>query len=218
MITKVIQEYIEALIPDRDPRIVEIEEFAKEHGVPIMELVGIEALLQQLRIIQPQRILEVGTAIGYSAIRMAEAVPNASIVTIEKDTERFEQAVANIKKFELSERITVLLGDANELTAEAEKHAPYDVVFIDAAKGQYQRFFENYGKMLKPKGVMISDNILFKGYVADDSGVGTRRLASLIRKIRSYNEFLMHHEEYTTAILPVGDGIAISVKKDKEHR
>ncbi|WP_062234252.1 O-methyltransferase [Fictibacillus sp. FJAT-27399] len=218
MITKEVQDYIEELIPDRDPRIVEIEEYAKEHSVPIMELVGIEALLQHLRIIQPKKILEVGTAIGYSAIRMAEAVPDASIVTIEKDPERYELAVANIKELGFTDRITVLLGDANELAAEAEKHAPFDVVFIDAAKGQYQRFFENYGRQLRPKGIMISDNILFKGYVADDSEVGTRRLASLVRKIRSYNEFLMNNEEYTTAILPVGDGLAISMKKDKEQR
>ncbi|WHY70667.1 O-methyltransferase [Fictibacillus enclensis] len=218
MISQEVQNYIEQLIPSRDIRIQKIEEYAKEHGVPIMELVGIEVLLQQLRMIQPQKILEVGTAIGYSAIRMAEALPDVSIVTIERDPERYELALQNIKEFDLSERIEVLFGDANELVAEAGKKAPYDVVFIDAAKGQYQRFFESYGEFLRPEGIIFSDNILFKGYVTGDVHPGTRRLASLVRKIRSYNEFLMNHNGYTTAILPVGDGLGISIKKDNQQR
>ncbi|MDN4526291.1 O-methyltransferase [Fictibacillus fluitans] len=218
MISQEVQNYIEQLIPKRDIRIQKIEEYAKEHGVPIMELVGIEVLLQQLRMIKPERILEVGTAIGYSAIRMAETLPAASIVTIERDTERYKQALHNIKEFDLADRIEVLFGDANELVPEAGKKGPYDVIFIDAAKGQYQRFFESYGEFLRRGGIIFSDNILFKGYVADDAPKGTRRLTSLIRKIRSYNEYLMNHTGYTTAILPVGDGLGISIKKDNEQR
>lgn len=213
MISKDVEDYIEELIPDRDPQIMELEEYAREHEVPIMELVGIEAMLQQLRIIQPKKILEIGTAIGYSAIRMAQALPDATIVTIEKDEERYEVAVANIEKMQLSNRITVLLGDANELKDETEKFAPYDLIFIDAAKGQYRRFFDHYGNQLRSNGIILSDNILFKGFVANDSEVRTRRMKQMIRKIRSYNEFLMNHEEYQTAILPVGDGLAISIKK-----
>nr|WP_285839899.1 O-methyltransferase [Alkalihalophilus marmarensis] len=191
---------------------MEMEAYAKEYQVPIMDLVGMESLLWQLKLIKPERILEVGAAIGYSAIRMAQELPNATIVTIERDEVRYKEALANIDKNELSDRIEVRFGDALDLAQILESEPLFDVLFIDAAKGQYQRFLDLYGKMVKPNGVVFSDNVLFRGLVAEDE-IEEKRLRSIARKLRTYNEWLMQHPDYDTRILPVGDGLAISIKK-----
>lgn len=209
-----VEQYVENLIPKRTELVEEMENYAKEHLVPIMELIGIEALLQILRLHQPAHILEIGTAIGYSAIRMAEALPNAKIVTVERNEDRYKQAQLFINRAEKKEQIKTLFGDALELQADIEQNGPYDAVFIDAAKGQYQRFFEHYAPLVNKKGIIISDNILFKGHVGTDlSQIETRRKRSLIKKIDAYNVWLMKHPDFQTTILPIGDGIAISIKR-----
>ncbi|WEG19025.1 O-methyltransferase [Alkalihalophilus pseudofirmus] len=212
MINNQVENYLKSLVPNRTQLVMEMETYAKEHQVPIMDLVGMESLLWQLKLIQPERILEVGAAIGYSAIRMAQELPNATIITIERDEVRYKQAVANIEKNELSDRIEVRFGDALDLAQILESEPLFDVLFIDAAKGQYQRFLDLYGKMIKPNGVVFSDNVLFRGLVAEDE-IEEKRLRSIARKLRTYNEWLMQHPDYDTRILPVGDGLAISIKK-----
>lgn len=207
-----VTAYIESLVPDREPAIVEIEKFAKEHGVPIMELVGMEAMLQFLRLVQPKSILEVGTAIGYSAIRMAKALPDVRIITIERDKIRYDKAIENIDKMQLQEQITVIFGDALETGDQVGGYGPFDCIFIDAAKGQYTRFFELYSPMLSQNGVVFSDNILFRGLVAEKI-IENRRHKGLVEKIKGYNKWLMNHTEFDTTILTVGDGIAISRKR-----
>ena len=207
-----VTEYIESLVPEREPAIVEIEKYAHEHGVPIMELVGIEAMLQFLRLVGPKTILEVGTAIGYSAIRMVKALSDVHIVTIERDKIRYDKAIENIEKMQLQERITVIFGDALETGEQVQQYGPFDSIFIDAAKGQYTRFFELYSPMLTQNGVVFSDNILFRGLVAKDN-VEDRRHRSLVEKIKGYNKWLMTHPDFDTTILTVGDGIAISPKR-----
>ncbi|WP_026676393.1 O-methyltransferase [Fictibacillus gelatini] len=215
MVKTDVERYIEQLIPKRGALIEEMEEYAKNNGVPIMDIVGIEALLQVLRLYHPKKILEVGTAIGYSAIRMALCLPDSIIWTIERDEERYDLALANIKKAGLDGRIEVLYGDATDLVDEVAEKGPFDFIFIDAAKGQYERYFENYGNALGDKGVIVSDNVLFKGYVANDENLESRRMRSLVKKIRNYNDFIMKHPGFVTTILPVGDGMAISIKKEK---
>lgn len=212
VINNQVENYLKSLVPNRTQLVMEMETYAKEHQVPIMDLVGMESLLWQLKLIQPERILEVGAAIGYSAIRMAQELPNATIITIERDEVRYKQAVANIEKNELSDRIEVRFGDALDLAQILESEPLFDVLFIDAAKGQYQRFLDLYGKMIKPNGVVFSDNVLFRGLVAEDE-IEEKRLRSIARKLRTYNEWLMQHPDYDTRILPVGDGLAISIKK-----
>lgn len=212
VINNQVENYLKSLVPKRTPLVTEMEAYAKEHQVPIMDLVGMESLLWQLKLIQPERILEVGAAIGYSAIRMAQELPNTTIVTIERDEVRYKEAVANIEKNELSNRIEVRFGDALDLAQILESEPLFDVLFIDAAKGQYQRFLDLYGKMVKPNGVVFSDNVLFRGLVAEDE-IEEKRLRSIARKLRTYNEWLMQHPDYDTRILPVGDGLAISIKK-----
>lgn len=208
--------YIESLATERDPVISEIEQYAKEHNVPIMELVGIEAMLQILRIQNPTKILEIGAAIGYSAIRMANAAKEASIITIERDKERFEKALINIKKSNTEKQIQIFFGDALELIAEISAKGPFDVLFIDAAKGQYKRFFESYEHLLSPNGLIITDNVLFKGLVINEE-IENKRIRSLVKKIKAYNRWITSHPDYETVILPVGDGLAISKKRGENQ-
>ena len=203
---------MENLIPARSNQISEIEQYAKENEVPIMELIGIEALLQLLRIQQPKKILEVGTAIGYSALRMAEVLPSSRIITIERDEQRHLVAKENVKKLKRESQIVLLYGDALELESIVKQYGPFDAIFIDAAKGQYQKFFDLYSQFLTNDGIVYTDNILFHGLVAEEE-IDSRNLRQLVCKIRNYNQWLMENQDYHTAILPVGDGIAISKKR-----
>jgi predicted O-methyltransferase YrrM len=207
-----INAYIENLVPKRDDLLLEMEQYALENHVPIMELVSIESLLQVLRLYRPKRILEIGTAIGYSSLRMAKEL-GAEVVTIERNEERYKQAQRFLAQSDQQENITLIFGDALEAVEEANAKAPYDVIFIDAAKGQYKRFFDAYTPMLSERGIVVSDNVLFKGYVTGEIQAETRRKRSLIKKINDYNEWLMGHSDFQTAILPIGDGIAISTQK-----
>ncbi|WP_071395856.1 O-methyltransferase [Bacillus tuaregi] len=207
-----IQAYIENLIPDRPDFFIQMEAYASENNVPIMELAGMEAMLQFLRLTQPERILEVGTAIGYSALRMADALPNARITTIERDVERAALAQQYIKQLGKEEQIELIIGDALEVEADVASSSPYDVIFIDAAKGQYKKFFELYSGYLTEQGIIVTDNVLFKGLVAEEQ-IESKRTANLVKKIRQFNEWLMKHSDYHTVIIPVGDGVAISKKR-----
>lgn len=207
-----IHHYIENLIPERPALFAEMEAFAAANHVPIMELVGIEGFLQLLRIQRPKRILEIGTAIGYSAMRMAEALPEAEIITLERDKERYDQARGYTGRFEGGDRIHILYGDALDIVSEAGAYGPFDAIFIDAAKGQYTKFFEGYSPFLTSSGVVYTDNVLFKGLVAEEEIEG-KRARNLVRKISGYNEWLMSHSGYYTSIIPVGDGLAVSIKR-----
>lgn len=207
-----LHSYIEGLIPERNALFMEMESFALGQKVPIMELAGIETMLQLLRIHQSKKILEVGTAIGYSALRMAEALPKAAIVTIERDVERIQLAEEYLKRSEYGEQIILIKGDALEVEELVRVHGPYDAIFIDAAKGQYQKFFELYAKYLHKDGIILTDNVLFKGLVAETE-IESKRIRNLVKKIDNFNRWLMNHSDYHTVILPVGDGIAISKKK-----
>lgn len=163
--------YMQKLIPDRTNLFMEMEEYARENRVPIMELEGIEAMLQIVRIQQPTKILEIGTAIGYSALRMAEACPSAHIVTLERDQERYEKAENYFARSGMANQITLIKGDALEQEDEVRILGDYDMIFIDAAKGQYKKFFEMYSQYLNDTGVIITDNVLFKGLVYEKAEI-----------------------------------------------
>lgn len=206
-----IDEYLQSLIPERNGLIAEMEEYARLHNVPIMEPEGMETLLQILRLKNPQAILEVGAAIGYSALRMAEAFPNVKIVTIERDEERIGVAKENISKACAQDRVILIEGDALEVTESIKDYSTFDAIFIDAAKGQYRKFFELYEPFLNDSGIIVTDNVLFKGLVAvPEEEIEPRRIRSLVRKIKEYNVWLHNHPDYDTVILPIGDGVAIS--------
>jgi predicted O-methyltransferase YrrM len=212
LLNEKLHSYIEGLIPERNSLFTEMEKYASEHHVPIMELAGIETMLQLLRIHGSKKILEVGTAIGYSALRMAEALPEAEIVTIERDLERIQTAKEFIQRSGKGGQIILIEGDALEVENDVRAYGPFDAIFIDAAKGQYKKFFELYAKYLKADGVIVTDNVLFKGLVAEEE-IDSKRTRNLVKKIDDFNMWLMNHFEFNTVILPVGDGIAISIKK-----
>lgn len=212
MLNEKLHFYIEGLIPERNALLTEIERYAEEHKVPIMELAGIETMLQLLRLQQTKKVLEVGTAIGYSALRMAFALPSVEIVTIERDQERIMVAKEFIERSQLGAQIALIEGDALLVEPLVSEHAPYDAIFIDAAKGQYQRFFEMYAKYLSEDGMIITDNVLFKGLVAETE-IESKRIRNLVKKIDGFNQWLMNHPDYISVILPVGDGVAISKRR-----
>ncbi|MFS0672895.1 O-methyltransferase [Ornithinibacillus sp. 179-J 7C1 HS] len=205
--------YLNNLLPQTEEWVKELEEQAKIDRIPIMDPVGINFLMQLIRLNKPKKILEIGAAIGYSALRMNEANPDALITTIEKDDVRYNQAVNNIRKQKKESSIEIIHGDAlEELSKLAENKRSYDCIFIDAAKGKYKSFFELALPLLEMNGFIISDNVLFRGYVSDPN-FEHPRYKKMVEKIRAYNEWLVNHPSFITTILPIGDGVAISYKK-----
>lgn len=209
-----LTHYLLEHVRERSEPIKQLEKYAEEHRIPIMDPVSIDFLMQLIRIKKPKWILEIGTAIGYSALRMSEAFPEAKITTIERDDHLYDLSLKHIKQLGKEEAIKVLHGDAlNVLSdlASSKKKTLYDVVFIDAAKAQYQRFFELVKPILADNALVVSDNILFKGLVVN-SNSESKRLNNLAGKIRHYNKWLTELEGFNTSIVPIGDGIAISVR------
>lgn len=218
LLNEKLHSYIEGLIPKRNDLLSEMEDYAKQYQVPIMELAGIEAVLQILRLQKPKKILEVGTAIGYSALRMVTAIDDAKIVTIERDVDRYTKAEEFFDRSDKKSQITLIKGDALEVENQIRDLGPFDVIFIDAAKGQYQKFFELYSKNLQSDGILITDNVLFKGLVCEiETGIESKRIRQLVKKIDAFNRWLMQNSEYNTIILPVGDGVAISKKRGENN-
>lgn len=189
-----------------------IKEYAKEFNVPIMQEEGIDFLTTFIIKHQIRNILEIGTAIGYSAIMMALVHKDIKITTIERDEERYLEALRNVKKLGLEKQITLLFKDAMDLKLDGK----YDLIFLDAAKGQNIKFFENFDHNLVNNGYMITDNMNFHGYVKKDlMDIKSKNLRSLVRKIKDYHEFLKENENYTTEFYDLGDGIAVSHKKSR---
>lgn len=184
-----------------------MKEYAKENNVPIMLDDGINFLTTFIIKHQIKNVLEVGTAIGYSAIMMALSSPNVKITSIERDRERYLEAVKNVKKFDLEDRITLIYNDAELVELKDQ----YDLIFIDAAKGKNRAFFEKFSKNLVKEGYIVTDNINFHGYVnKDESEIKTRNLRGLVRKIKEYITFLKNNSEFHTDFYEVGDGITVS--------
>lgn len=190
----------------------EIEKFAKETDVPIIRN-SMQAFLRfWLTMQKPMKILEVGTAIGFSALLMSEYAPQGcEITTIEKYEPRIPIAKANFEKAGKQDVITLLEGDATEILKGLTDS--YDLIFMDAAKGQYINFMPDILRLLKKGGILISDNVLQDGDVLESRFAVTRRNRTIHSRMREYLYELTHHEQLETAILPVGDGITVSVKR-----
>lgn len=193
-----------------------IHDNSLEVGVPIIKDEGLDLLLAIINLKKPLTILEVGTAVGFSAIMMA-LNSSACIDTIERNKIMYQKALENVNLLNLKERITVYYGDAVTLELNNLKKE-YDLIFIDAAKAQNQVFFEKYSPLLKDDGVIITDNILFHGYVEryynkDLMEDVSKDLRALARKIDRFNQWLKNNKEYESHFLDIGDGMAISTKK-----
>lgn len=188
----------------------EIKKYAIDNKVPIMQDDGIDFLTTFVVKNQINSVLEIGTAIGYSAIMMALSNPNLKITTIERDRDRYLEAVKNIKKMNLEDRITLIFSDALDINIDGM----FDMVFIDAAKGQNIKFFEKYESNLKKDGFIITDNMDFHGLVDKvDAEIESRNLRALVRKIRDYRTFLLNNQNYNVEFFNIGDGIAVAKRK-----
>lgn len=187
-----------------------IEDYAKENNIPIMMKDGIEFLTNYIKENNIKSILEIGSAIGYSSIKMALVNEEIKVTTLERDKERYNEAVNNINKFKLENQIKIVNVDALEYEIEEK----FDLIFIDAAKAQYIKFFEKYKKNLKDNGVIISDNLEFHGLVKNKEEITNRNTKQLVNKIEKYIEYLKTNEEFETKFISLGDGIGISKRKN----
>lgn len=189
--------------------IEEMERYASAHEVPIMQKEGIAFLCTFLKEHDCKNILEIGSAIGYSAICMAMVDPSIHVTTIERDLERYQMAEAYVARSACCGQITLIYGDALETRLQGS----YDLLFIDAAKAQYIKFFERYESLLVPGGYVVSDNLKFHGLVEHPETITSRNLRALVRKIRLFVDYLKQREDYETTFYDFGDGVGISQKK-----
>lgn len=205
---ELIENYVYSLYTQSTEKLREMRDEAERMLIPIVTK-DTERLLSTLCVaLKPEKILEIGTAIGYSAICFAKAAPGASVITIENRERSVHKARANIREMGFEDRIEVRLGKAEDVLPEIE--GLFDIVFVDAAKGQYMNFFRLFEKNLKPGTLIISDNVLYKGMPCDDSYVDQRRNKTIAKRMREYLSFLSEDERFETCLLPVGDGVALS--------
>ena len=187
----------------------ELEEYAKINNIPIMQKDGILYLINYIKENNIKNILEIGSAIGYSSIMMASINSDIRITTIERDKDRYDLAVFNIKKYNLDKQINIIYGDA----VDTDITGMYDQIYIDAAKGKNIFFFEKYKNNLVKGGTIITDNLSFHGLVEDSDLVKTKNQRGIVNKIKNFISFLDNNEEFATEYIPVGDKIAISKRR-----
>lgn len=206
--------YINSLDRGNTELLDAIEAEAVRDYVPIIRKEMQSFLKMMLQLQQPRRILEVGTAVGFSAILMAEYNPKpCEITTIENYEKRIPIARENFKRAGKQDMIELLEGDAAQVLKTLQE--PFDFIFMDAAKGQYLNFLPDILRLLSPGGILISDNVLQDGDIVESRFAVTRRNRTIHKRMREYLYELTHHEELVTTVLPVGDGITVSVKKGR---
>ncbi len=195
---------------DRYAIVRKIKQYAEDNNVPIMLQEGIDFLTTYILKNHVKNILEIGTAIGYSAIMMALVDSDVKVTTIERDEVRYLEALKNVKSLGLEDRITLIYNDAFNVKLEET----FDLIFIDAAKAQSIKFFEMFERNLNRNGAIITDNLKFHGLVdQNEDEIKSKNLKALIRKIKDYINYLKNNEKYKTEFYDVGDGISVSVKK-----
>lgn len=190
--------------------ILKIKEYAQDNKVPIITDDGLSYLTEYIKHHHVHNILEIGTAIGYSAICMCSVSPDVFVTTIERDNDRYLEAVKNIKEAHLEDRIELVFGDALDVHLDDS----FDLIFIDAAKAQNIHFFEKFSVNLVKGGAIITDNMNFHGMVqVDEDKIESRNVRQLVHKLKNYKVFLEQNKDFETEFLTIGDGLAISVKK-----
>ncbi|UTG99251.1 O-methyltransferase [Macrococcoides canis] len=201
--------YISNLNPMND--VDTLIQYAKDHDVPIMDKISVEFVKQLIRIHKAQSILEIGTAIGYSALHFASVNSDVHVTTIERNEEMYNIALQNFEAFHTNQ-IRPVYKDALEAFHDVND-MQYDILFIDAAKAQSMKFFELYSPLVKQGGLIITDNILYHDFVGNIEIVRSRNIKQMVRKIEKYNTWLSEHPDYDTNFLDIGDGMSISIKK-----
>ena len=206
-----MESYIRELISDREGTLKEIEDFARENGVPIVQKETAKFLEFMVSMKRPLRILELGTAIGYSAILMYEASgTKPTITTIERDENMIKYARENFEKYNLQEKIEIKEGDCLEILEDLNE--PYDLIFMDAGKGHYNHFLPHCLRLLKDDGVIVADNVLFRGMVASNELVKRRKI-TIVKRMREYLELVSNDKDLITSVIPMGDGIAVTKRR-----
>ena len=208
--------YLHSLEQENSEILEENEQEALRDSVPIIRKEMQSFLKVLLAIKRPTRILEVGTAVGFSALLMSEYAPEeCTITTIENYEKRIPIARENFKRAGKEQKITLIEGDAMEVLTELS--GPYDFIFMDAAKGQYIAYLPEVLRILEPDGVLVSDNVLQDGNIIESRFAVERRDRTIHSRMREYLYTLKHHPDLETSIIPLGDGTAVSVKRNKER-
>ena len=211
-----VEHYIRTLLPKSSGLLGELESYAEEHKVPIVQPEIAQYLKVLMKVQRPARILEIGTAIGYSAALMAEQMDRGVIETIELKMEMVEKASETFEKLKLYKPDVEIIQHHGDAISVLEKmNGEFDMIFIDASKGHYKAFFELCMPMLKPRGLIVSDNVLYKGMVATNLYL-VRRKITIVKRMRTYLDFISNHPKLDTTVLPMGDGMAISYKKEAD--
>lgn len=209
-----IEEYLRAMIPVGSVLQQEMRTYAEENHIPIVEEETEELIRFLLMTARPRKILELGTAIGYSAISFCKTVPEIEKMdTVEIRPDMANLARENIAKAGLEDKIHVHVDDAYHFLTQCQEH--YDIIFIDAAKGQYEKYFEESLKNLKPHGMIICDNVLFRGMIANQELV-VRRKITIVKRLRKFLPKIMADENFITSIVPIGDGVLLIRRNDEK--
>lgn len=208
-----ITEYLREKTVHDNEFLHELEDYAQKNSVPIVEPETARLLTVMTEIKKPENILEIGCAIGYSAILMSEGLHGGGkITTIEYNSDMVKIARENIEKAGLSDVITVVEADAKDYLSYIDEDEVYDIIFLDGPKAHYIYMLDECVRLLKRGGLLISDNVLYKGMTADDNHV-VRRKITIVKRLRKYIDALMAHKDLKTMLLPLGDGVTVSVKK-----
>ncbi len=203
-------EFTKNLVKQKvDKKILEMRDEALSRGIPVTDGETLNFLALMLEMKQPTNILEIGTAEGLSGIAMLMQAPNSSLTTIELNESEFERAKINFEKFELTDRVTQLLGDAGEIITSLENK--YDFIFLDGPKAQYIKYLPTLKKLLVKGGVLFADDVLLYGYVSGEVETPPKRKA-FVEKIRRYIDAVCDDDELITSVLNVGEGVALSIK------
>ena len=205
-----LDTYISSLCIDEVYELKEIEEYAVKFGVPIIKKGAREFLRTVLAIIHPDNILEIGTAIGFSAILMAKSSPNCKIKTIENYDKRIPVALDNFKKYGFDDRIELVAGDAAEVLER--ENSCYDLIFLDSAKAQYITLIPDIIRLLNKGGVLIADNVLYDSYILESRFAVERRDRTIHHRLREYLYEVTHNQSLKSSIIPIDDGLCMSVK------
>ncbi len=209
-----VVDYIRGLVKEDSEILKELEKYAHENNVPIVQSEVANFLKLMIQIHKPKKILELGTAIGYSSILMNIATNNTSLITtIERDKKMIDIARKNISDLGLEDKIEVIEGDCLEVLSTLKYE--YDFIFMDAGKGHYNEFMPYCLKLLKKDGIIIADNVLFRGMVASDDLVKRRKI-TIVKRMRSYLETISSDKSLLTSVIPMGDGIAVTTRRDSD--
>lgn len=204
-----MERYIRDLIPENNDFLKELEEYANEYNVPIIQKEGAQFLKTIVAIKKPKKVLELGTAIGYSALTIYQS-NKCKITTIDRSADMVAKARENIEKAGAQNDITVIEGDVLEVVKGLDEK--FDLIFMDAGKGHYNHLLDDILRLLSEDGVIVADNVLFRGMVANDDLV-IRRKITIVKRMRAYLEMINDRKELVTSIIPMGDGIALTTRR-----